>query len=186
VSFSLLPYSFVCAIIVTHSFFYILKCICINNFFDLVHPGSQRHRSIRQRCLVFETAGAYKNKPIFDCNSNSSVSIQSDCKVASDEKQLLQVNNRRDCSSSVVPGSGLHLNALSAASPNSVTSRPNQNPLDKFLSPNTLKSDLLPCDNEAQVTENAPQTSKCAVGEEFGHGSPKRKRHVQAVLLFEH
>ncbi|XP_059438310.1 protein tesmin/TSO1-like CXC 3 isoform X2 [Corylus avellana] len=136
---------------------------------------SKRHRSIRQRCLVFETAGACKNKPIFDCNS-SSVSIQSDCKVASDEKQLVQVNARSDCSSSVVSGSGLHLNALSAASPNSVASRPNQNTLDKSLSPNTLISDLLPCDNEAQVTENAPQTSKSAVGEEFDHSSPKRKR----------
>lgn len=112
--------------------------------------------------------------------------MQSDCKVASDEKKFVRVNAGSGCSSSVVPGSGLHLNALSAASPNSVASRPNQNPLDKSLSLNTLESELLPCDNEARVTENAPQTSTCAVGEEFDHSSPKRKRHVQAMLLFEH
>lgn len=136
--------------------------------------------------MVFETAGAHKNKSIFDCNSSSSVSIRSDCKVASDEKQLVQVNARSGCSSFMVPGSGLHLNALSAASTNSVASRPNQNPLDRFLSLNTLESELLPCDNEVQVIETAPQTSTFAVGEEFDHSSPKRKRHVQAMLLFEH
>ncbi|KAM4108632.1 hypothetical protein ACB094_03G059400 [Castanea mollissima] len=161
-------------------------------------PGSHRLCSIRRRCLVFETSGAHKNKPICDSNS-SSPAIPSDCEVFPNEKQA-QINTASGYSSTMLPGIGLHLNALATAptdnkvvkleSPafrskqiimlNSLVScnplTPGQNRLDKSLTLKTLEGELAPHYNEAQVTENAPQTSTSAVSEEFDQSSPRRKR----------
>ena len=181
-------------------FFLMLYLSLFNNILDLVQPGSHRLCSIRRRCLVFETSGAHKNKPICDSNS-SSPAIPSDCEVFSNEKQA-QINTASGYSSTMLPGIGLHLNALATAptdnkvvkleSPafrskqiimlNSMVScnplTPGQNPLDKSLTLKTLEGELAPHYNEAQVTENAPQTSTSAVNEEFDQSSPRRKRHV--------
>uniref|UniRef100_A0A2N9FIW0 CRC domain-containing protein n=1 Tax=Fagus sylvatica TaxID=28930 RepID=A0A2N9FIW0_FAGSY len=173
-----------------------------------MQPSCKKLRSIRRRCLVFETSGGHKNKAICNSNSSSLIPIPSDCSVSSNEEQV-QENTRNSYSPSMLPGIGLHLNALATGSndskvvkleslacgrkqiimPNSMVScnplTPGQNPLDKSLTLNTLEDELVPCDDEAQVTENAPQTSTSAVGEEFDQSSPRRKRHAQTILLFK-
>ncbi|GMY20974.1 protein tesmin/TSO1-like CXC 3 [Fagus crenata] len=173
-----------------------------------MQPSCKKLRSIRRRCLVFETSGGHKNKAICNSNSSSLIPIPSDCSVSSNEVQV-QENTRSSYSPSMLPGIGLHLNALATGSndskvvkleslacgrkqiimPNSMVScnplTPGQNPLDKSLTLNTLEDELVPCDDEAQVTENAPQTSTSAVGEEFDQSSPRRKRHAQTILLFK-
>ncbi|KAK9160906.1 hypothetical protein Syun_007247 [Stephania yunnanensis] len=69
-------------------------------------------RGIRRRCLVFETGNAQKKKLEDDSNSCSSISSHSEEKVSSEVKPLVPV--RPGSSPCILPGIGLHLNALAA------------------------------------------------------------------------
>ncbi|KAL5098637.1 hypothetical protein RYX36_002964 [Vicia faba] len=71
---------------------------------------SVTHRGIRRRCLDFEMAGVRKNS---DDNSNTgSSTAQSEVRNASDDKQLLPAKRNANSQKGILPGIGLHLNAL--------------------------------------------------------------------------
>lgn len=103
--------------------------------------------------------------------------------------------------SSILPGVGLHLNALATASNNgkivkcqtlpsgrqliSMTSsmssvgsmRSSQN-LNESSTLHSMERDSVPCDHEIKVMEYALQTCPSVGGEEFDHTNPKRKKYV--------
>lgn len=163
--------------------------------------GSQQQLSIRRRCLLYEMTGAHKKKLIYNSDSGSSASSQSDGKVSSDEKQFMPFKPGNIHPSSMLAGIGLHLNALATTAedgnkvvkheplaserkpismsrsiPSSNSMSLGQTPLNKSLTPDLLERDLVRFDSEVQATEDASQTSEFGVSEEFNHGSPKRKR----------
>ncbi|KAI5440295.1 hypothetical protein KIW84_025572 [Lathyrus oleraceus] len=71
---------------------------------------SVTHRGIRRRCLDFEMAGVRKNS---DDNSNTgSSTTQSEVRNSADEKQLLPAKRSANSQKCILPGIGLHLNAL--------------------------------------------------------------------------
>ncbi|CAI8595457.1 unnamed protein product [Vicia faba] len=68
------------------------------------------HRGIRRRCLDFEMVGVRKNS---DDNSNTgSSTVQSEARNVSDDKQLLPAKRNANSQKGILPGIGLHLNAL--------------------------------------------------------------------------
>lgn len=195
---SLLLYSLVTALKGIH---YISTTIIL---FDHDQPSSQLHRGIRRRSLVFERLETHERKSICESEGSYSVSIQSNNKVASADEQLVQFKNASS-SVSKLPGIGLHLNALANTNDGKVVKietrvsesqpistpkmtsctslMPDEVPHDICSSQNSLERALVPWDDEAQVLETAYQTSECLVGEEFDHGSPQKKRHVQKFLF---
>ncbi|PON87112.1 Lin-54-like protein [Trema orientale] len=150
-------------------------------------PSSQLHRGIRRRSLVFERTETHERKSICESKGSSSGSIQSNYKVASADNDLVQ-NKNGPSSLSKLPGIGLHLNALANTNDGTIvkietrgsesqqTSTPkmisntsltsDEVPQDICSSDNTLERALVTWDDEAQVLENAYQTSECLVGEE--------------------
>ncbi|KAK6913976.1 CRC domain, partial [Dillenia turbinata] len=78
--------------------------------------ASNLHRGMRRRCLVFEMAGAHRKKLKYDLDSNSSTLQQSGGRVASSDNQLVPIKRSNDSSRHILPGIGLHLNALATSS----------------------------------------------------------------------
>ncbi|GMI69961.1 CHINESE FOR 'UGLY' [Hibiscus trionum] len=152
-------------------------------------PSSNLHRGFRRRCLDFEILSARRKN--LDGGSNTSSCV---------DNQLVPVRPGNGSSVCIVPGIGLHLNALA------ITSSDNQNTKHKILPSGTQKlsfpssttSILTPTtgqeavheslnpastERETNVTENgvelaedASQASACAINEEFNQISPKKKR----------
>ncbi|KAF2290145.1 hypothetical protein GH714_003715 [Hevea brasiliensis] len=155
------------------------------------------HCGMRRRCLDFETVGAHRKKLSNGSNSSTSVGGQSDEKIASKDKQLVPFKPGSDSSRCVLPGIGLHLNALAITSKDtknakhetlsSVISLPST--VASFHSPSTGQElneslslaaadvDMDPTESDVPLVEDVPQTSACLVTEEFKHSSPKKKRH---------
>ncbi|KAK6929922.1 CRC domain [Dillenia turbinata] len=77
--------------------------------------ASNLHSGIRRRCLVFEMAGAHRKKLKYDLDSSSSTS-QEGGRVASCDNQLVPIKRNNDSSRHILPGIGLHLNALATTS----------------------------------------------------------------------
>lgn len=159
-------------------------------------PRSQLHRRIRRRCLDFERAGSCERKPNSECNGSSSVSVNSNGKVASVENNLVQIKNDSFCS-----GVGLHLNDLApileekevkietlacesqlVSTPRSIvysySLMPVESSRDKFSPQKSMESDLILYNNGGQAVEDAHQTPKCAIGGEFDHISAQDRRHA--------
>ncbi|XP_044499895.1 protein tesmin/TSO1-like CXC 2 isoform X2 [Mangifera indica] len=155
---------------------------------------------IRRRCLVFEKAGGLKKQAEGEPNCSSSIQLQSDHKVACGGKQLIPCKRESDCSSSTLPGLGLHLNALASASNigkiikcqtlpsgrqlislppsiSSVSSVTSTQNLNESSNLNSMERDSVLCDHEFEVMEKALQTCPSVGGEEFDHSDPKRKRY---------
>ncbi|KAF3454344.1 hypothetical protein FNV43_RR04791 [Rhamnella rubrinervis] len=170
---------------------------------------SQLHRRIRRRCLDFERAGSHEMKSTSARNDSSAVSVKSSGKVASVENNFFKIKNDCSCSSSNLPGVGLHLNALATtiegkefqneslahesqliSTPRSIISScslmPDEISHDKFSSQKSIERDSVLYSNEAQAAEDAHHTPKCVIGEEFDHSSPQNKRsnpeHVTEML----
>ncbi|XP_019053203.1 PREDICTED: protein tesmin/TSO1-like CXC 2 isoform X2 [Nelumbo nucifera] len=161
--------------------------------------NSIHHRGMRRRCLVFEISGVHKKKLDNDSNSSDSISSQSDGKNVSDDKQLVPIKPGSGSSPCILPGIGLHLNALATTSkdcrvvkhetlpsgrklismPSSIASfhsfPPSSNPL-KPIALNSMEGDRGPSDKEVQVKQDASQASAFGVSEEFNQSSPKKKR----------
>ncbi|KAL9364343.1 hypothetical protein Peur_042216 [Populus x canadensis] len=144
---------------------------------------SNLHRGMRRRCLDFEMVGA-RRKNIEDGSSSSSVVVQSDEKITYKNTQLVPFKPSSDSSRCILPGIGLHLNALainsrdskkikhetfsssitlpgSAASFHSPTSGQE---LDESLALASTERDMDPNDNVVPFVEDFSQTS------------PKKKR----------
>ncbi|XWS53945.1 hypothetical protein CRYUN_Cryun10bG0044300 [Craigia yunnanensis] len=152
-------------------------------------PDSNSHRGLRRRCLDFEMLVARRKN--LDDGSNTSSSV---------DNQLVPSKPGNNSSRCILPGIGLHLNALT------ITSKDNKNTKYEILSSGTQKlsfpssttSNLLPTagqeavhesltsasteretdpiENGVQLAEDASQASAYLVNEEFNQNSPKKKR----------
>ncbi|KAE8712434.1 golgin subfamily B member 1-like isoform X1 [Hibiscus syriacus] len=154
-----------------------------------IEPGSNLHRGFRRRCLDFEMLAARRKSLDGGSNTNSSV-----------DNKLEPSKAGGDSSRCIVPGIGLHLNALA------IVSRDNNNSKLETSSSETQKL-ILPCtttsnppaadhetahesilasasteretddvENGIQLAEDASQASAYLVNEEFNQNSPKKKR----------
>ncbi|KAK7809619.1 crc domain-containing protein tso1, partial [Quercus suber] len=74
------------------------------------------HRGMRRRCLDFEMVGARRKNLGDGSNSSSSMLSQSDENIACHDKQLVPFKPGGDSSRCILPGIGLHLNALATTS----------------------------------------------------------------------
>ncbi|XP_022722031.1 protein tesmin/TSO1-like CXC 2 [Durio zibethinus] len=152
-------------------------------------PGSNLHRGLRRRCLDFEMLAARRNN--LDDGSNTSSYV---------DNQLVPTKPGNDSSRCILPGIGLHLNALA------ITSRDNKNIKHETLSSGTQKisfpgsttsilpptagqeavhesltsasteREIDPAENGVQLAEDASQASAYLANEEFNQNSPKKKR----------
>ncbi|KAJ4955905.1 hypothetical protein NE237_012688 [Protea cynaroides] len=169
------------------------KCISVGG-----KPDSQHQRGMRRRCLVFEMSGAQKKNLADDSKSSSSVSSHSDVK-ATDDQELVPLKPGNSSSPCMLPGIGLHLNALATTSKDcrvvkhetlssgrqlismrssitsfhSVTS--GQLTLTTSLALNSTEREIGPADN-GMLVQDASQASTFGVSEEFNSSSPKKKR----------
>ncbi|XP_043693254.1 protein tesmin/TSO1-like CXC 3 [Telopea speciosissima] len=161
-------------------------------------PDAQHQRVMRRRCLVFEMAGAQKKNLGDDSKSSSSVSSHSDVE-ASDDKQLVPIKPGNNSSPCMLPGIGLHLNALATTSKDcgvkhetltsggqiicmrsSITSfhsvASGQITLTKSLGLNSMGIEIGPADNGSLLMQDASQASTFGANEEFNPSSPKKRR----------
>ncbi|EXB51136.1 hypothetical protein L484_009100 [Morus notabilis] len=156
------------------------------------------HRGMRRRCLDFEMAGA-RRKNLGDGSSSSSGLSQPDEKITTNEKQLGPLRPCGDSSRHVLPGIGLHLNALTTTSkgnkvrksdnlssgihirlPNYAASihspRAGQEALDKSETPASSIIDTNAAENGVQLLQDASQAPGSLASEDFNQNSPKKKR----------
>ncbi|KAA8548669.1 hypothetical protein F0562_000353 [Nyssa sinensis] len=163
-------------------------------------PVSNLQRGMRRRCLVFEMAGA-RRKHLDDSSSCGSTMLsQSDGNISSSDRQMVPKGPGNDSTRCILPGIGLHLNALattskdcqvvkhetlasarqlaivpsSTASFHSLTTA--QEPVTKSLAVTSVERDMDPTENGVQVAEDGSQASGYMVSEEFNQSSPRKKR----------
>lgn len=153
-----------------------------------------------RRCLDFELVARRKN--LGDgSNCSSSMILQSDEKMTTEDKQLVPLKPSSDSSRQILPGIGLHLNALAISSqdnkniridslsngrylslPGSTASfhspKTTEDPLHESLPSATNERDMVAVENGVSLAEDASQTSAYLAGEEYNQSSPKKKRHV--------
>ncbi|OVA05412.1 CRC domain [Macleaya cordata] len=166
-------------------------------------PFSCEHHSMRRRCLVFEKAGANKKSFEDGLSSSSSISCQSDGKFTSDDKQLVTFKSGCGSSRSMLPGIGLHLNALAATTKDcrvvkhealasgrqlisvrsSIASYHCLLSEEKSLAKKSTEAEMCNADNEVLVMQDTSQ-SAFGVREEFNQSSLKKKRHANHLLTF--
>ncbi|XP_050218596.1 protein tesmin/TSO1-like CXC 2 [Mercurialis annua] len=156
---------------------------------------SNLHRGMRRRCLDFEMVGARRKNIVDGSTSSNFMGRQSEENFSSEDKQLVPFKPDTDSSRRILPGIGLHLNALAISSKESKNvklenmscgislvrtvaffhSPTNDEELNE---PSTLASerDLNPCEDGLPLVDDVYQTSSRLVAEEFNHNSPKKKR----------
>ncbi|KAJ8426323.1 hypothetical protein Cgig2_009359 [Carnegiea gigantea] len=123
--------------------------------------NSGNERGMRRRCLIFEMPRAKNNIDSVVFSSSSSM-LQSEEKPMPDDKQPI---TPRDSSRCILPGIGLHLNALAAASKDYIASHQdassptNQEALMKLSASSSSEKNVSPAENEngAQVVEDSSQ-----------------------------
>ncbi|KAL5541516.1 hypothetical protein UlMin_009226 [Ulmus minor] len=145
------------------------------------------HRGIRRRCLDFEMVGARRKNLEDGSNSSSSSLTQADENISSSDRQRC-----------IIPGIGLHLNALASTSrdckiitnenmsgiqirlPNSNISvhspSASQDPPEKSLVLVTSERDVNAPENGVQLLQDASQATGSLANEESNQNSPKKKR----------
>ncbi|KAH6816406.1 hypothetical protein C2S51_021226 [Perilla frutescens var. frutescens] len=164
---------------------------------DYEHLGF--YRGMRRRCLVFEMGGARRKHLEENSGSDSSVWLHSDGNSPSNDQNLVPINKGNDSSRCLLPGIGLHLNALATTPKDYKIVNPDSSASARLLigpssvvnlHPSTTGQGLLgnilpvaPSDREIDITENAvpPVEDACppsgyAANEEISQGSPKKKR----------
>lgn len=157
-------------------------------------------RGLRRRCLDFEMAGARRKSLDNVSNSSSNMLSQSDEKIATNDKQLVPMKPGGESSRCILPGIGLHLNALAKTSkdykiikceslaygrqlslPNStadIHSPTGQGPGHESFSSASSERDMDGTENGVQLAHDASQEPAFLANEEFNQNSPKKKRHV--------
>lgn len=173
--------------------FIFVFCFCCKQ------PISNLHRGMLRRCLDFELVARRKN---LDGSSNygSSVILQSD-KFAPEDKQLVPLKPNSDSPRCIVPGIGLHLNALAINSQENKNIRieslssgrqlslpganasfhspeNSEDPRHESLTSASTERDIAAVENGVPLAEDASQTSAYLAEEEYNQNSPKKKRHV--------
>jgi len=135
-------------------------------------------------------------------HTNSSTE-KSDEMDVSKGKQVLPIKHSGDSRKCVLPGIGLHLNALATlndcknikiekllagrqpnmpSSSSSVQLSASQEH-QLALVPASVEKDLEPSENEVQPGEDCTQPLLLMAGEDFQQNSPKRKRQVQFLII---
>ncbi|GKV19646.1 hypothetical protein SLEP1_g29875 [Rubroshorea leprosula] len=151
---------------------------------------SNLYRGIRRRCLDFETLGA-RRKNLDDDGSNSNSSV---------DKQLVPMKPRNESSRCILPGIGLHLNALAVAArdnkkikhetlssgrqkisiPSSTASilplTTGQEAVCESLTSASAEREMDPTENGIQLAEDASLASPDLANEDLNQNSPKKKR----------
>ncbi|KAK3190114.1 hypothetical protein Dsin_029675 [Dipteronia sinensis] len=166
--------------------------VCVQDAFKRVPT---LHRGMLRRCLDFERVARRKN--LNDGSNCSSIILQSNDKIASEDNQLVPLIPNSDSPRCILPGIGLHLNALTLASqdnknfkleifsrqlsfPTSTASihspESGQEPVQESLTSAAAEGDMVPVDDGVPLAEDASQTSSYLVGEESNLNSPKKKR----------
>ncbi|KAK2980633.1 hypothetical protein RJ640_011441 [Escallonia rubra] len=140
--------------------------------YSSVRIASNLQRGTRRRCLVFEMAGARRKR--FDDGSScgSSALQQSHKDVASNDKHIAPLKPGNDSSRCILPGIGLHLNALATTSMDYKVIKLD----DLGLGGQLIERDMVSAENEISVVEDASQASGYAGNEEYSQSSPKKKR----------
>ncbi|KAL1543288.1 protein tesmin/TSO1-like CXC 2 [Salvia divinorum] len=154
------------------------------------------YRGMRRRCLVFEMGGARRKHLEEDPVSDSSAWLCSDGNTASNDQKLVPLNRGNESSRRLMPGIGLHLNALAATpkdykivnldssssarlliGPSSVVnlhpSNASQGLLDNILV--VASSDRDVDGMEIAVEDGCPPSANATNGE-INQSSPKKKR----------
>ncbi|KAG6435579.1 hypothetical protein SASPL_100453 [Salvia splendens] len=154
------------------------------------------YHGMRRRCLVFEMGGARRKHLEENSISDSSAWIPSDGNMASNDQKLVLLNRGNESSRRLMPGIGLHLNALATTpkdynivnldssssarlliGPSSVVnlhpSNGGQGLLDNILVVATSDRDV---DGLEMAVEDACPPSATAANEEINQSSPKKKR----------
>ncbi|KAJ6430091.1 hypothetical protein OIU84_021489 [Salix udensis] len=127
---------------------------------------SNLHRGMRRRCLDFEKVGA-RRKNIEDGSSSGSVVVQSDEKITYENKQLVPFKPSSDSSRCILPGIGLHLNALAINAKDMSAERdmdPNENvvPFVEDFSQTSPKKKRRRLEGEAEACKRCNcKKSKC-------------------------
>ncbi|KAK4425642.1 protein tesmin/TSO1-like CXC 2 [Sesamum alatum] len=156
------------------------------------------YRGMRRRCLVFEMAGGRRKHMDENSGSDSSALLQSDGNTSSNDQKLL-MRTGNDSSRRVLPGIGLHLNALATTPKDYKIVNPDSSATGRLLigpsssvnfhpSPTgqELLNNILPVapsdreidsiDNALLPVEDACQASGYMANEEMNQNSPKKKR----------
>lgn len=181
-----------------YKFFKLIIFVYLTNqplfVFQLV---SVTHRGIRRRCLDFEMASV-RRKNSDDNSKTGSSTTQSEVSNAANEKQLLPTKRNADSQRCILPGIGLHLNALATLkdhkglqnekltsgrqlslsnSTSLLLSTCHEHQHLSVLSVSiSSERELDPSDNGVQPTEDCSQASAYMAGEDFNQNSPKKKR----------
>ncbi|XP_052191424.1 protein tesmin/TSO1-like CXC 2 isoform X2 [Diospyros lotus] len=163
-------------------------------------PVSNLHRGMRRRCLVFEMVGARRKHVDDGSSSASSIASQSNVNSECNDKQLVPIKPGNDSSRYILPGIGLHLNALARTSKecSTVCNEPlgsgrqliddptssasfrslstGQEPPNNSLAVTSSERNRGPAESGVQVAEDASQAPGYIASEEFSQSSPKKKR----------
>lgn len=160
---------------------------------------------MRRRCLVFEMVGSRRKH--VDEGSGSSAVQDTDGNLACNEKQLVPYKTVNESSRCILPGIGLHLNALAASSKDgkvvkhetsasgkqllitsgsAVSHHPSvtgQESLSKSLPETSRGLEIVPLENSVPPMEDICQEPVYVNNEELNQTSPKKKRHVHSFPL---
>jgi hypothetical protein len=145
-------------------------------------------------------------KKISDNNSNAgSSTTQSEVRNAADEKQLLPAKRNANSQRCILPGIGLHLNALATVKDHKGKQNENatsERQLSLANSTSLLLSacqdhqhlsvlsvsvsserELDPSDNGVHPAEDCPQALAYMAAEDFNPNSPKKKRQMKLLII---
>lgn len=164
---------------------------------------STLYRGMRRRCLVFEMVGSRRKH--VDEGSSSSAVQDADGNPACNEKQLVPYKTVNESSRCILPGIGLHLNALAASSKDGKVVKHETNASGKQLlitsgsavSLHTLVTgqesvskslpetsrEIVPLENSVPLMEDVSLAPGYVNSEELNQTSPKKKRHVHTSPL---
>ncbi|XP_021716961.1 protein tesmin/TSO1-like CXC 2 isoform X1 [Chenopodium quinoa] len=160
-----------------------LESASVNEFFSGEKPGKQPfsniHRGLRRRCLTFEIPRTKRSidSVLF---SSSMSSLPNEENPPSSNR--LPITPRVDPAKRIMPGIGLHLNALagvpkgSGISNQELLSTNSQDPLMNSLTSSSLREDVGPAENIVEMAEDSSQASVYAANEDLNSNSPKKKR----------
>ncbi|KAK9930882.1 hypothetical protein M0R45_018187 [Rubus argutus] len=154
-------------------------------------PVINLHRGLRRRCLDFEMTGGRRKSFDNVSNYSSSMLSQSNEKVTTNDKQLVSMKPGGESSRCILPGIGLHLNALATTSKdykiikneNLASGRElNHSPTagqgtvyESFPSASSER-DMDGTESGVQLLQDASQASALLANEDFNQNSPKKKR----------
>lgn len=154
---------------------------------------------MRRRCLDFEMAGM-RRKNTNNGFNNSSSTVQSDDRDSANDSQLLPAKRNGDSQRCILPGIGLHLNALATLKDYRSTKNENMSSGRQLSLPGpasvlqhsanqeqqqsmsaSAERDLDPQENGVQSAEDNSRALVCVGGEDFNHNSPRKKKLVAIV-----